>query len=323
MSNLSISSTIDNIAWDNFLIKSNNKNIYSHSIYIDNLGEKYQKFFVQKDQEIFASFFLRFDEEKKIKLSDKIIYTPVIFKNFVNKPLSSIHTIKFEIINEIKNFFVRNYRNVEFTSDYFLNDLRPFYWHNFETNKEIFKIKDLKYTSVVDLSKIDDTLDLEETFFFKNLSVRIRQQFNYAKKKKNYKMDYNFCKRTIEDTIIKTFDRQNKKINFDLNLHCEILEKLNNFELVKMITIKENDIKKAFLIFSRLKNQSIYLFGGRLTDDKDDYSLTYGMINSFINLKKYGVSYVDLEGINSPNRGFNKLGYGGSIFPYYTIQMNN
>ena len=322
MSNLSISLTIDNTAWDNFLRKSHNKNIYSHSLYLDNLGEKYQKFFVLKDQEIFASFFLRFDDEK-IKLSDKIIYTPVIFKNFVDKPLSSINTIKFEIINEIKNFFISNYRNVEFTSDYFLNDLRPFYWHNFETNKEIFKIKDLKYTSVVDLSKIDDTLDLEETFFFKNLSVRVRQQFNYAKKKRNYKVDCNFCKRTIKDTITKTFERQNKKINFDLNLHCEILEKLNDSELINMITIKENDIKKAFLIFSRLKNQSIYLFGGRLTDDKDDYSLTYGMINSFINLKKLGVSYVDLEGINSPNRGFNKLGYGGNIFPYYTIQMNN
>ena len=166
MSNLSISLTIDNTAWDNFLRKSHNKNIYSHSLYLDNLGEKYQKFFVLKDQEIFASFFLRFDDEK-IKLSDKIIYTPVIFKNFVDKPLSSIHTIKFEIINEIKNFFISNYRNVEFTSDYFLNDLRPFYWHNFETNKEIFKIKDLKYTSVVDLSKIDDSLKLEETFFLK------------------------------------------------------------------------------------------------------------------------------------------------------------
>ena len=33
-----------------------------------------------------------------------------------------------------------NYKNIEFTSDYFLNDLRPFYWHNFETNKEIFKM---------------------------------------------------------------------------------------------------------------------------------------------------------------------------------------
>ena len=136
-------------------------------------------------------------------------------------------------------------------------------------------------------------------------------------------MDCNFCKRTNSDAITKTFERQNKKINFDLNLHCEILEKLNDSELINMITIKENDIKKAFFNFSRLKNQSIYLFGGRLTDDKDDYSLTYGMINSFINLKKLGVSYVDLEGINSPNRGFNKLGYGGSIFPYYTIQMKN
>ena len=106
-------------------------------------------------------------------------------------------------------------------------------------------------------------------------------------------------------------------------MHCQILERLDNNGLVNMFTINENDKKKAFLIFSRLKNQSIYLFGGRLTDEKDDYSLSYGMINSFINLKKKGTSYVDLEGINSPNRGFNKLGYGGSIFPYYTIQMNN
>ena len=113
------------------------------------------KNFCSKRSRNFYVFFLRFDDEK-IKLSDKIIYTPVIFKNFVDKPLSSIHTIKFEIINEIKNFFISNYRNVEFTSDYFFNDLRPFYWHNFETNKEVFKIKDLKYTSVVDLSKIDD-----------------------------------------------------------------------------------------------------------------------------------------------------------------------
>jgi len=211
MSNLSISATIDNIAWDNFLRKSQNKNIYSHSLYLDNLGEKYQKFFVQKDQEIFASFFLRFDDEK-IKLSDKIIYTPVIFKNFVDKPLSSIHTIKFEIINEIKNFFISNYRNVEFTSDYFLNDLRPFYWHNFETNKEIFKIKDLKYTSVVDLSKIDGSLDLEETFFFKNLSVRVRQQFNYAKKKGITKWIIIFVKELLKILLLKHLKDKIKKL---------------------------------------------------------------------------------------------------------------
>ena len=182
MSNLSIISTTDNVAWDNFLKKSQNKNIYSHSIYLDNLGEKCKKFFIQKDKEIFASFYLII-ANKNVKLSEKIIYTPVIFKNFIDKPLSSRNTIKFEIINEIKNFFISNYKNIEFTSDYFLNDLRPFYWHNFETNKEIFKIKDLKYTSVVDLAKIDDPTNLEQTFFFKNLSVRVRQQFNYANKK--------------------------------------------------------------------------------------------------------------------------------------------
>ena len=64
--------------------------------------------------------------------------------------------------------------------------------------------------------------------------------------KKNYKIDNNFCKKTIKDTIIKTFERQNKKINFDLDMHCQILEKLDNYGLVKMFTINENDKKKAF-----------------------------------------------------------------------------
>ncbi len=321
MSNLSISSTIDNVAWDNFLKKSQNKNIYSHSIYLENLGEKFEKFFVKKDKEIFASFFLRSDK-KLINLSDKIIYTPVVFKNFIDKPLSSINTSKFEIINEIKNFFVKNYTRIEFTSDYCFNDLRPFYWHNFDINKEIFRLKELKYTSVVDLSKIDDAKNLEQTSFFKDLSVRVRQQFNYAKSKRKYILNINFCEETFKNTIIKTFERQNKKVNFDLSLHCKILEKLNKEGLVYMISVEESGVKKAFLLFSRLENQSIYLFGGRMTDDKDDYSLTYGMINSFVNLKNLGVSYVDLEGINSPKRGFNKLGYGGSILPYYTIEMS-
>lgn len=321
MSNLTISPTSDQIAWDNFLKNSQNKNIYSHSIYLENLGEKFEKFFVKKDKEIFASFFLR-SENKIIKLSDKIIYTPVIFKNFKNKPLSSVNNIKFEIINEIKNFFTKNYKKIEFLSDYYFSDLRPFYWQNFDSNKEIFKIKELRYTSVVDLKKINDSMKLEESSFYKDLSVRVRQQFNYAKNKKKYKININFCIETFKKIIIKTFERQNKKVNFDLNLHCKILERLNENELIYMISVEENNEKKSFLLFSRLGDKAIYLYGGRLNDDKDDYSLTYGMVNSFINLKKLGVDFVDLEGINSPKRGFNKLGYGGNIYPYYTIQMS-
>ncbi len=39
-------------------------------------------------------------------------------------------------------------------------------------------------------------------------------------------------------------------------------------------------------------------------------------------LRIEGVNIIDLEGVNSPNRGFWKLGFGGNLLPYYHISMN-
>ncbi len=44
------------------------------------------------------------------------------------------------------------------------------------------------------------------------------------------------------------------------------------------------------------------------------------ILESFFALSKEGISTVDLEGINSPKRAFNKLGYGGEINPYYHLR---
>ena len=64
----------------------------------------------------------------------------------------------------------------------------------------------------------------------------------------------------------------------------------------------------------------MYLHGGRVGGDKNDHSLTYNILESFFALSKEGISTVDLEGINSPKRAFNKLGYGGEINPYYHLR---
>ena len=37
--------------------------------------------------------------------------------------------------------------------------------------------------------------------------------------------------------------------------------------------------------------------------------------------KNTNISYIDLEGINSPLRGNNKLGYGGEIKIYYNLEL--
>ena len=38
-------------------------------------------------------------------------------------------------------------------------------------------------------------------------------------------------------------------------------------------------------------------------------------------LRLSGVSEIDLEGMNSPSRGYFKLSFGGDIIPYYHLKL--
>ena len=42
-------------------------------------------------------------------------------------------------------------------------------------------------------------------------------------------------------------------------------------------------------------------------------------VQSFYHLNEIGIKTVDLEGVNSPNRGWFKLSFGGNIIPYYEL----
>ena len=100
---------------------------------------------------------------------------------------------------------------------------------------------------------------------------------------------------------------------------------LKNFiekKLIRMYkTFKDKEIK-ALMVVGIINDNSIYIHGGRASDDSVDLSFTFNLINSFYNIKNLGVKKFDLEGINSPKRGSFKTGFGGNIYPYYNIKFN-
>ncbi len=318
MQQFTIEQTNDDKDWDEFLLRSCNKNILCHSIFINSLKKKYTKFFIKKNKEIFGSFFLDMSS-KTLNLSDELIYTPLTFNNFLKKPTASINTEKFDIINTFKDFLIKEFKKINFISDYHLNDLRPFYWHNFDKNKKIFNTESVSYTSILDLEDIDLKMGFKNSIFYKNLSVRVRQQYNYSHTRKKYFFEQNFDKKIFEKIINKTFKRQNLKPDFDINLTLNILEKLNKHDFIKMYYTTEKNNFLSFVVFGHIKDNALYLHGGRSSDEKNDYSLTFTLLEGLLDLKKKGIKVVDLEGVNSPKRGFNKFGYGGKLKPYYQI----
>ena len=90
-----------------------------------------------------------------------------------------------------------------------------------------------------------------------------------------------------------------------------------------MLATKNSDGKIIYLIlFSFDKYRAYYLFGAGNPKATEKHKGTICFWDGFIKLANdYNIKEVDMEGINSPARGWFKLSFGGNIVPYYEIKL--
>ena len=321
-SKLKIKKCVSDDIWDDFIYSSENKNFLSLSSLINSSKTKCIKYLIYKEKEIVASFHI-YIKDKKITSGGQL-YTPINYKLNYNSNKSSEYYKKFLILEKFINFLTKNYNYGEITLDYFSEDLRPLMWNNFNNSKKIFEIMEIKYTSVINLSnanKFDNYEDLEKSTFYTLLSRSIKQQYKNSKKENlDFQESKNF--KYAQEIMYITFKRQNNKVDKSLNFYEKNFSKYHEKKQLKLFyTLKKNKVL-SFTLFGVVGDSAKYLHGGRLLNDNKDYSLTYNMISSILNLKKNNINFIDLEGVNSPKRGFWKLVFGGDIKPYYKFKLN-
>lgn len=320
--NLNIIECKSDLLWDEFLLKSENKNIFSKSIFIKKSKYNSKMLFIKKNEEIIASFNLYFDG-KRIINGDRI-YSPINYKDFEKKNVSSQNYKKLNILKKFIDYITKNFNQGEFTLDYHTEDLRPFFWYNFENKKNLFTINEVKYTSIIkeDIKFNKTTIEeLINSTLFKKFSRSIKQQVRHSIKQ-NFKFKEDFDFDLMSNLIKKTFKRQNIDVDFDLNSYEEIYNRLFVDGNLRMFVIEKKSIRVAFCVFGIIGDKAIYLNGGKMSDQNDDYSLTYGLSMSIVSLFRSEIKKIDLEGVNSPNRSFWKQGFGGKLKPYYKLFLD-
>ena len=77
----------------------------------------------------------------------------------------------------------------------------------------------------------------------------------------------------------------------------------------------------SMAIFLLDQRRAYYLFGANDPKMRSQHTGTAVLWDSFYLLADLGFLEVDLEGINSPNRGWFKLSFGGSCVPYYVMNF--
>ncbi len=315
--------TNSNSEWDNFLLKTENQNIYSSSELINTCSIPCKKYFIKKNDEIFASFHLFIKE--KIIVTGERIYSPLNFKFFEKQNQSSIKYKKFEIIEVYANYIFNSFKSGDLCLDFNTNDLRPFYWLNFDKKKEIFSTRFVKYTSILDIkdcANLKQYPDITTDKLYANFSRSLKQQITKSIDE-NFELKEEFDPTFFKKTAELTFKNQGKKPDFDIESIKKVYEELFNKKKLLMFISSKDNKKLSFCIFGVIGNNAIYLNGGRVENSNDDSSLTFNLIMSLSALKKRGVETVDLEGVNSPKRGFWKLGFGGDIKPYYYLSFKS
>lgn len=312
----------DLTAWDNFVKETPQYTVFSSSAYLKSFGGKFKLFVIKKGIIIRAGFcVLLSDDEKHVILDDLVIYGGLFFRIFDEQKPVKARSERFEITQMMIEFLLQNYKSVHLALSTEFEDLRPFLWHNYHLSEtEKFNLS-LRYTSYLDISSLASFENEEDTPNFKNLEILRQRNIRKARKEQAF---------TVEEWQIELFLKFYENM---MNLQGEDVAqtKLSNMGNVirsmldcgnaSMFVTKNSKQQILYItVFIFDERRAYYLFGAGDEGASEHYKGTICFWDAFIALaQKYNVKVVDLEGINSPKRGWFKLSFGGAVVPYYEI----
>ena len=113
-----------------------------------------------------------------------------------------------------------------------------------------------------------------------------------------------------------------KKDYYD-NLY-NLIDKLLLAKKAKMfLSSNAEGVAGSIAIFGLDSFRAHYLYGASNPNLRNDSIGTAVLWNAFQELSSMNIKLVDLEGVNSPKRGWFKLSFGGELVPYFSIKYPN
>lgn len=304
--------------------RSPDATLFARAEYLEATGRKIAYFQVIKGGEPRAGVYLVLDEtdSEKTDFDDLVIYSGlVLFPPSGNEGNQTILSKRFEITEFVISELALKFKKIMMALAPSLNDIRPFLWHNYHEADAAkkFSIR-IRYTTLVNIESIRGNSDEQACLAYEEMSSSRRQEIRYARKDGISASE----KGSVADLIRlyrATFAKQNAEMA-EVDARCRRIEALASnlleINLAKLFVVnnKEGKAVSAALFGLHGKN-AYYLFGGNDPEHIDRYSGTIVIWDAFKALSQVGITMVDLEGVNSPARGWFKLSFGGTLNPYY------
>ncbi len=310
-------------AWEQLVARSPQGTIFSSIDYLRALDCSFKLYFVLKGDDICAGVAIILSpDNKRCILDDLVIYNGVMFAEDDTQKLVSRRAEQFEVTEFVIAKLSSEFRSAELALSPHFTDLRPFQWHEYHNTDNAKKFQfELRYTSLLDIDDLRNCVSVAESSMFKMAGTLRKRQW-----RSSIKAGARLSTEGNVDRFLSFYKAM--MLKQDIEVHSEELVKIKN--LVEKLLLQARaiifEVKSSFdlvlysLVYAFDQKRGYYLFGAGNPIESQSWQGTFGHFSAFEYLaKSYGVSEVDLEGVNSPNRGAFKLGFGGSLSPYFQV----
>lgn len=311
--------------WDRSVARSENGTIFCSSQYLRNLDCNVSAYYYFRNQENRAGVLvIESQDGLDTYLHDFIIYNGIFFAPPQNRQnRSQIISEQFEISSFIAGELARTYKTVHMQLHPSITDMRPLLWWNYGTNEPQYTV-DIRYTSYLNIEDFQGAEKLEDISTYLQASNARRQEIRYAirdkvvtRKEFNADLFVGFYNETMK--------RQDIAVEKDVldQMHY-LITNLFAAGLGRMfVSYAAKGDPGSMVFFVTDNKRGYYLFGANDPEMRDSHTGTAVLWDAFHALSKEGVREIDMEGVNSPRRGWFKLSFGGDLRPYYRIFLFN
>jgi len=314
----------DDSSWDVFVEASPQGTIFALSNYLDLSVDHYHRFWIYKGNQKKAGLSLVTNADgNNCILDDLVIHNGLMFANDPYQKATKTILERFELTEFVVEWLVEKYNTIDFALAPQFQDLRPFLWYNYHSpgTSDRFNIG-LKYTSYLSIASLSFVDDEQKTALFRELETLRQRNIREARK-------HGARSEQIGDVGMflqyygSLMHRQGDPPDDNKLKHIERLISglINEGKAAIWLSMNGHDEPLYAIVFVWDSKRAYYLFGAPSTQAEARYQGTIAFWDAFRALAKDGIKEVDMEGVNSPSRGWFKLSFGGNLLPYYQISL--
>lgn len=311
--------------WDAFVAASEDGTIFSTSAYLAHTGCRLGLYHCFDAKELRAAVaVVESPDGASAVMDDLVIYGGLFFGPPMNQQNSSQRiSERFGLATFIAEALASRYQNISFALAPSVIDVRPFLWRNYGQAQGRYAV-DVRYTSYLDIADFAQAHTLEDIAAYHAASSARRQQVRYARRDgvvtelfENIGAFADFYRLTIE--------RQGKTVELAMiDRMVSLVTAMMHAGAARMFVSRTREgAPGSIAIYTFDRRRAYYLFGASDPALRDSPAGTAVLWDAFTVLAKEGITQIDLEGVNSPRRGWFKLSFGGDLLPYYQINMTN